>query len=1000
MSLQHDADKWNIVNVVDQFIHKNHQCIVFELLSLNLYELLKNTRFIGVSLKLIAKFGQQLLCISEGMSVTMADGSAKRIEDVQSGDLVLGVAATQPAGQIDTFTQRRVQALLRRGTKECVELRFADGRTLTCTSDHRILTSDGKWVEAGKLRVGVSRVCAGSEGVLTHIDTDARSDAGRWCLDLTRTLGLTLDLQSGPSRARSFAFARLAGLLIDSQQRRQISCQNHIDRHAIENDLRTIGVTVESGRQTTEGYSIPIPHQLRSAIQAIQPTDSSSIIPPAFTHPSCPLSLVVEFLGALFGRFPSSFSVGRFLMSPPASFAGDLLIVTQLLHRTRLDRAAIRIDQDTCTIHIHQHKQFAQVVGMRYAAAKQLQLTQLASQRAVKEATVKGAALTHPLPNASTTGRLPSSASSFGVVPSTLPLFSVLLVDRRSVGSRRVYDLVVPSESADTDSFLVAGLAVHNCTLGYLGSKERGDKRIIHCDLKPENILLRNCKSSGLKVIDFGSACFANQKTYTYIQSRFYRAPEILLGLPYNGAIDMWSLGAILVEMHSGKPLFDGQDEVDQMVKQVELLGVPPRHMLERNRKAEKFFELSESTGQYRLKRQFGPFDTHASLKRSLGFRYEDTPLYHAFEDLIMSMLVFDPLERIRPSQALQHPFFTAIASVIAGDHAAAAAAAAAKAQPAQDVNMAASPQAATAMDTSSPGVAQPAQPQPDTGAQQKFALMHQQQSMHSHSRGRSGSRKRPHSNPVFGASSAAAYHNAPLVPLDTQVQAILANQAAQTKQQTAIQQPQRNNLMADEQKPTNENNNAKPTDPAASASSSSSSVLMDDHQPDAASTSIVPPVTPSKHGMVTRSGGSSKKDPPPSLDAARVAPVLAAGGVASGGSSADSSGRSTPQAATLTSVDPTMADVPNDTQPDANCDSSKSASDGKRKGKRNKSKHPGVAVGSSNPNGSEGEEANQMSRMSLDLDQAASAAAGATSTATATSGPRTRSHAAQTPNQ
>lgn len=60
-SLQADADKWNIVTVIDQFMHHSHQCIVFELLSLNLYELLRNTRFTGVSLKLIAKFGQQLL---------------------------------------------------------------------------------------------------------------------------------------------------------------------------------------------------------------------------------------------------------------------------------------------------------------------------------------------------------------------------------------------------------------------------------------------------------------------------------------------------------------------------------------------------------------------------------------------------------------------------------------------------------------------------------------------------------------------------------------------------------------------------------------------------------------------------------------------------------------------------------------------------------------------------------------------------------------------------
>ena len=55
--------------------------------------------------------------------------------------------------------------------------------------------------------------------------------------------------------------------------------------------------------------------------------------------------------------------------------------------------------------------------------------------------------------------------------------------------------------------------------------------------------------------------------TYTwqmfyYIQSRFYRSPEVLLGIPYNLAIDMWSLGCILVEMHTGEPLFSGKDQV------------------------------------------------------------------------------------------------------------------------------------------------------------------------------------------------------------------------------------------------------------------------------------------------------------------------------------------------------------------------------------------------------------------------------------------------------
>ena len=105
--------------------------------------------------------------------------------------------------------------------------------------------------------------------------------------------------------------------------------------------------------------------------------------------------------------------------------------------------------------------------------------------------------------------------------------------------------------------------------------------KIIHCDLKPENILLCNPKRSAIKIVDFGSSCQLGQRIYQYIQSRFYRSPEVLLGIPYDLAIDMWSLGCILVEMHTGEPLFSGANEVDQMNKIVEVLGLPPKHVLD-----------------------------------------------------------------------------------------------------------------------------------------------------------------------------------------------------------------------------------------------------------------------------------------------------------------------------------------------------------------------------------------------------------------------------------
>lgn len=87
------------------------------------------------------------------------------------------------------------------------------------------------------------------------------------------------------------------------------------------------------------------------------------------------------------------------------------------------------------------------------------------------------------------------------------------------------------------------------------------EENIIHCDLKPENILLKSPDKSGIKIIDFGSSCFTNERIYTYIQSRFYRAPEIILGIPYTTAIDMWSFGCILAELFTGIPIFPGESE-------------------------------------------------------------------------------------------------------------------------------------------------------------------------------------------------------------------------------------------------------------------------------------------------------------------------------------------------------------------------------------------------------------------------------------------------------
>ncbi|KAF3386521.1 Serine/threonine-protein kinase ppk15 [Penicillium rolfsii] len=210
---------------------------------------------------------------------------------------------------------------------------------------------------------------------------------------------------------------------------------------------------------------------------------------------------------------------------------------------------------------------------------------------------------------------------------------------------------------------------------------------LIHCDLKPENILLKNLESPIIKVIDFGSACDERQTVYTYIQSRFYRSPEVLLGLPYSSAIDMWSLGCIVVELFLGLPLFPGSSEYNQVCRIVEMLGLPPTWMLEMGKQSSEFFEKTQDEygrKTYRLKGLEQYSREHNTKEQPSKKYFSATTLEEiirsypmprknmkqaeierelnnrvAFIDFVRGLLTTNPLERWSPQQAKLHPFIT-----------------------------------------------------------------------------------------------------------------------------------------------------------------------------------------------------------------------------------------------------------------------------------------------------------------------------------------------------
>ncbi|PQE16726.1 hypothetical protein CJF30_00003440 [Rutstroemia sp. NJR-2017a BBW] len=204
--------------------------------------------------------------------------------------------------------------------------------------------------------------------------------------------------------------------------------------------------------------------------------------------------------------------------------------------------------------------------------------------------------------------------------------------------------------------------------------------RLIHCDLKPENILLKNLESPIIKIIDFGSACDERQTVYTYIQSRFYRSPEVLLGLPYSSAIDMWSLGCIVVELFLGLPLFPGSSEYNQVSRIVEMLGNPPNWMLEMGKQSGEFFEKRHDVDDYgrrtyhlksmeQYSREHGTKEqpskkyfqatTLPEIIRSYAMPRKNMKPNEIERDFVRGLLNINPLERWSPQQAKLHPFIT-----------------------------------------------------------------------------------------------------------------------------------------------------------------------------------------------------------------------------------------------------------------------------------------------------------------------------------------------------
>ncbi|XP_072971616.1 uncharacterized protein [Typha angustifolia] len=178
---------------------------------------------------------------------------------------------------------------------------------------------------------------------------------------------------------------------------------------------------------------------------------------------------------------------------------------------------------------------------------------------------------------------------------------------------------------------------------------------LIHCDLKPENILVKSYSRCEVKVIDLGSSCFETDHLCSYVQSRSYRAPEVILGLPYDKKIDVWSLGCILAELCTGNVLFQNDSPATLLARVIGIIGPIEQGMLAKGRDTYKYFTKNHML--YERNQETNRLEYLIPKKSSLRHRLPMGD--QGFIEFVAHLLETNPKKRPSASEALKHPWLS-----------------------------------------------------------------------------------------------------------------------------------------------------------------------------------------------------------------------------------------------------------------------------------------------------------------------------------------------------
>ncbi|MBL9019232.1 MAG: aminomethyl-transferring glycine dehydrogenase [Myxococcales bacterium] len=264
-------------------------------------------------------------CLAAGTRVALPGGVSRPIEHMLSTSSVYGWSdedkGVRPA---------RLAAMVRTGKKACVQITLQDGRTITCTPDHRVLTTQG-WVEAAQL-TPKHRVVMGPDLPADDCNVDVDAEAAF----RPNYGGLALGMGTAIDRERTLAFFRLLGMTCSDgtysqseergriRERVRLYFGTRLDAERAVADVALLTGARPAISNTNLVFSINLPNELVVAIAAFPGMGepgrkmlSGRTIPDVIVHPDTPLAILREFLGALFGGDGCAPTVLHLVKAPP-----------------------------------------------------------------------------------------------------------------------------------------------------------------------------------------------------------------------------------------------------------------------------------------------------------------------------------------------------------------------------------------------------------------------------------------------------------------------------------------------------------------------------------------------------------------------------------------------------------------------------------------------------------------------------------------------------------